>query len=304
MPIDEIIAYEYIYEGELPNLSTIDTRVFKKNNSLTMPDVINEKISNLQFDWLSLSSFDDLRVTSLSLNEANTNGFSISLDFINGYISIYKNSAMLGVDYSQPLSANDLPNDETLIEMSDEFLRQIGLDKSGYSSPTIDRSWIDTDVWVPESMQITYPIKIEGREVYAMSGLPTGLGVSANLRTDKIDALYGPLVTSYETSNYEITSNPQAILDIAIKGGLWEYQPKNASKTFRATLGAPDIVWAEYYSYNESSMNQVLYVPALRFPVISIDENAPYKKQWVIVPLVKEILEAEASMVEPQVLVK
>ena len=53
-------------------------------------------------------------------------------------------------------------------------------------------------------------------------------------------------------------------------------------------LGNPEVVYMRYFSYDGRTSAE-MFIPALRFPVISSPDDSPYYRQHVTIPLVKEI---------------
>lgn len=303
---EEIVAYEYIYSGELPDLSTIDARVFRKVVTPMLSSSLNEAASNLDLGVLPLSVFKNLSISYLTMSEDEPNGFVVNVDSINGTLSLNRNNAYWqNIDYSRVLTESDLPTDETLLKMSNDFLAKYKIDHSQYGDPVFDRSWVNLSVWVPDSLQVLYPLLIDGREVFSMWGPPSGMQVTVNIRTNQIDGIFSSLPSTFETSDYKIVTDAQKILDTALRGGMWEYQAEDATKVYSSTLGEPSLVLAEHYIYDDAGTGTTLFVPALRFPVVSNDKDSPYKRDWVVVPLVEEILESfQTATSEPEALLE
>ncbi len=296
----DVVAYDYVYSGALPDLNAIDTRVFRRVNALELPESINKAFSQLKLGILPLSAFKNLYLSSFTVTQDDQNGFVVSVDPMNNVLSISRNNGYWEtLDYSRVLKENDLPSDESLIKLANDFLTTFQIDRSAFGEPSIDRSWIDPMVWVPDSLAVQYPLIVDGREVYGLWGQPSGMSITVNVRSGLVDSFFAPGPSTLETSDYEIVTDAQAILDVVKRGGLWEYQPEDAKKVYISTLGEPDLILAEHFLYAEmNGTGKTLYVPALRFPIVSRDEEAPYKKDWVVVPLVKEILQGTEPVVE------
>ena len=231
----------------------------------------------------------------LAEEEEGGEGYSMYVDTSSNTISISRGMTYWNVlDYSETLTADDLPSDDVLINLANQFLNQYNIDRSSYGDPTVDRSYIDPESWVPDTMSVLYPMVVNGSDVWSMWGQPTGMNVSVSLRTDSVDGMYAPGPYTLEASIYELATDPAEILEVASRGGLWEYTPENPTVTYTSKLGEPTLVLAEHYQYTEDGTSSILYVPALRFPVVETDPDAPYQRTWVIVPLVRDILDEAA----------
>ena len=292
-PYPEFIErYEYLYDGELPDLSTIDPTVYRRVDALTLPHSVSAAFSNLTLGIVPLSSFNNLELLNFSLEQEGEIGYSVYVDTTSNSISISRNNAYWQtLDYTQTLTKNDLPSDEELTSLAQSFLTEFGIDTSSFGSASVDRSYIDPDSWIPDAMSVVYPIIINGTDVWSMWGQPTGMSIAVSLRSGSVEGLYAPGPYTLEASSYKLVVDPKEVLEVANRGGLWESVTENPTVTYTFRLGAPDVVLAEHYQYSENGLSSILYVPALRFPVIEDDPNASYKRDWVIVPLVQDILD-------------
>ena len=55
-------------------------------------------------------------------------------------------------------------------------------------------------------------------------------------------------------------------------------------------MGDPEIVYMQFYLYNNGK-SELMFVPALRFPIVETPVNAPFYKENIIVPLVPDMVE-------------
>ena len=297
--VDDMIAYpeyteryEYLYEGELPDLSTIDATVYRRVDALTLPSSVSAAFSNLSLGIVPLSSFSNLELMNFSLAQEGSDGYSIYADTTSNSISISRNNAYWQtLDYSKTLTSSDLPTDEELASLASQFLTQYGIDTSSFGEASVDRSYIDPDSWIPDTMNVVYPLIVNGTDVWTMYGQPSGLSIFVSLRSDEVEGLYAPGPYTLEASTYGLATDPAEILKVANRGGLWEPVIENATVTYTNKLGEPELILAEHYQYLDDGTSSILYVPALRFPVIEDDPDAPYIHDWVIVPLVQDILD-------------
>ncbi|MBI4435033.1 hypothetical protein HY630_00005 [Candidatus Uhrbacteria bacterium] len=288
--------YEYLYEGTLPDLSTIDPTVYRRVGTLSLPSSISSAFSDLTLGILPLSNFKNLELLNLTLAEEDDSGFSVVVDVATNSFSISRNQGYwLALDYSRVLRASDIPSDEVLINKADQFIRDYGVDTSGFGAPLVDRSYFDLDNWVPESVSVTYPYIINGQSVWSTGGQPSGMSVTVNIRSGEVDGLWTIGPSTLEASTYTLVTDPTTILEAASRGSLWDYVPENPTVTYTFLLGEPELVLAEHYQYATDGTTSTLYVPALKFPITQEDPDAPYhQRSWVVVPLVQDILDETA----------
>lgn len=300
--VDDMIVYpeyierhEYLYDGEMPDLTTIDATVYRRVNALTLPSSVSAAFANLTLGIVPLSSFDNLELLNFSLAQEDGSGYSIYADTTSNSISITRNNAYWQtLDYSKTLTQSDLSSDEELTRLAEKFLTQYGIDTSSFGEASVDRSYIDPESWIPDTMSVVYPLVVNETDVWSMWGQPSGMSISVSLRNDEVEGLYAPGPYTLEASTYELVTDPVEILKVANRGGLWEYAAENPTVTYTSRLGEPRVVLAEHYQYSDDGQSSSLYVPALLFPVVEADPDASYQRQWVVVPLVQDILD-EAS---------
>ncbi len=298
-PYPEYIEkYEYLYEGTLPDLSTIDPTVYRRVGTLALPSSVSSAFSDLTLGILPLSGFQNLELLNFSLAEEDDNGYSVNVDIASNSFSVSRNQGYwLTFDYGRTLKASDIPSDESLINTTNQFFRDFGIDLSGFGTPLVDRSYLDLDTWIPESMNVIYPYLVNGLNVWSTWGQPSGMSATVNVRTGEVDGFWTMGPSTLEASTYALANDPSEILEIASRGGLEEYVPENPTVIYTYTLGEPEIILAEHYQSADDGTFSALYVPAFKFPVTQEDPDAPYhQRSWVVVPLVQDILDEAAPV--------
>ncbi|MBI2473881.1 hypothetical protein HYV70_05010 [Candidatus Uhrbacteria bacterium] len=290
--IEEMIAYEYLYEGEFPDFSTLNSNVYQRVNTSTLPEAVSNTLSQLTLAGLSLSVFNELTIQNINLSESSEYGYNVSVDFLNNTFSVSKNAAYWQTIPAGVLDKKDIPSDDSLIKTAEIFLQKYRIDLSQFGKPSVDRTSFNTQsAGFPDSIMVNFPLLVQGQEVWSMWGQPSGLSVSINLRSNEVDSFFGSGPQTQETSNKELVTDTTEILAIAKRGGLWDSIPSNPDKTYVSRLGTPELILAEHFQYEETtSASSILYVPALRFPVIETDPEAPSQRSFVIVPLTKDVV--------------
>lgn len=284
-------AYEYVFDGELPDMSAVDPTVYRRVNQLALPESLSQVFANLSIGDIPLSAFSNLELLNFSLREEGEQGYNLYLDAVSNGVSISRNDGYWNqLDYSRTLSSSDLPSNDALVAAAERFLSAHSIGTASYGSPHVDRSYLDPEAWVPDSMQVVYPFSINEREVWSMWGQPSGLSLSVSLRSGEVESAWIPGPYTLEASAYTLATDSAEVREVAARGGLWEYKPENPTITYTFRLGEPDLVLAEYFQYADGE-SATLYVPAFRFPVVEGDPDASYQRPWVIVPLVQDILD-------------
>ncbi len=296
-----IIQYTYTYTGEPIDLSTVSDAVYKKTTGLELGNSENG-LKRAQVGPISLDAFKNTKVQSFSLTQTDKNGYSIYVDSVWGSISISGNEGVWAYDNNyQPLTEADRLSDEAGIALANDFLAQYNIDASSFGSPSVDdRDYVyalsqpEGFRYFPETMSITYPLLIEGQPAYNSDGSAHGLNVMLSLRTQRVASVNLNYASSFEKSAYDLERDPAVIQKLAEQGGLYSYpiDPSQSDvQNIPIELGTPSIILISHYNYNGSTSEQ-MYVPAISFPVTKNSDTYPVYNDAIVIPLVKDILEA------------
>jgi hypothetical protein len=307
MPPQYATKYSYIYEGEdfsLPEVSEV--AVLKRLKSYGSEN-LNSVLDKISFGLFDPSKLSNVKVQTLSLAEDRDGGYLVDFNPYEGMVSMYENwQRTMPVDYgSLPrLSQSDVPSDEKLIEAANNFMTRYGIDRGNYGAPKVSQSsklgYINVpaaDVWIPDTMTVLYPLLVNGKEAWEQGGYSqVGFSVNINIRTMKVTSLYGLQTQNYQSSNYAMETDKERVMRFALQGDLWpqgDYPMENFEvKKVEVKLGTPEIQYMRYFKYADTE-NDDLLVPALVFPVVDKGQaDEYYNKEVVVIPLVKEILDA------------
>ncbi len=305
------IYYTYIYTDSKDKLTydTTDLNVLKRV-SLNATD-FNPGIINI--GSVNLSSFKNLTLNNIALDENADNGYSIYFNFTDGSLSINKNwQKWPNIDYNKKLQISDIPSDDSLIKTSNDFITKYGIDVKNYGKPEVIDDWKtyynqSTDkenYYLPTSISVIYPLIINGKEVYESYGNKIGMTVNIDTISNQVSGLYGLQSQKYESSKYDLETNTDRLLEVIKIGG--EVSPyrymtvTNNSGTDstpkEATLNVknPNIVYVRSYKY-ENNTSYELFIPAMILDIdntsnTSKDNTVVYKKN-IIIPLTKDSID-------------
>jgi hypothetical protein len=330
MPPIRQTTIEYAYTGDPVTLSDTSLDVMKYMPSPFSTSAVNQALAGLNLGVMNLGSFSNLGVTDFSLTQDVPFGYQLSVSPKNGIISIDQNWMQWQSAYpncqdeacvkTTQLKQSDVPSNEELVKIADDFLAAHNIDRSAYGSGVVDESWktiypmraqpmVDiavkdvppsqgTELYIPDTMQVTYSLLMNKSEVYANGGgSHVGLTVTVNIRVKKVASVYNLRTLNFDASAYDAETDWNAILESAKKGGInpiwWGgYADGSNAQKVTVNLGTPTRALVQYYTYDNNQSNE-LYIPALIFPVEqSASDTAAgnmtygFPKQ-VIVPLVK-----------------
>ncbi|MDD3285778.1 MAG: hypothetical protein PHG95_04085 [Patescibacteria group bacterium] len=305
-------GYTYVYKGDKITLKAEDAIVYRrlKSNDNASASRLLSLIGNLDLNGLSLNTFNNLSATNLSLQENKDKGLAINFDFLENTVSIYENYQQWRILERENCGSDEAcwqkfrikianyPTDEYLIALSDGFLAGHNINTSHYGSAIVDNTWRqdyersgDKDnYYIPEYASVVYPLLIEGNPVRDQNGNYFGLRVSVNILQKAVSGLSNFSPYRYESSSYELETSVDRILKAAVAGGLNRSFYGSSEEMKELFLGTPERSFVQIYRYADNR-NDELMVPALVFPIIDKPAAGYYGQNYVVVPLVKELLD-------------
>lgn len=301
------VYYTFSYQGAktLPGLQESQP-VLKRIKPQQPASLVSRVVNLLSFGLIDLSMLKNVQMQNLSFIEDREYGYGVFVDVQQGMVNMYQNyERWPQVDYSSaPLKIEELPSDEQVISSADAFLKEYSISKDGYGTPRVVQQWRlayeaasasdRVNYYIPEQVQVIYPLILDGKEVYDESGNVYGLNVIVDARTKRVTNLYELNSKQYERSEYKGEIDSTRIFDIVKNGGFRNYNyPDQVGKRVDLKIGTPTVQMVKiYYSVDNYRTSSDLYVPALVFPIENWKE-ANYWRQTVMVPLVKSLLDTE-----------
>ncbi|MCR4280075.1 MAG: hypothetical protein NUV82_01460 [Candidatus Komeilibacteria bacterium] len=302
------VEIKYSYSGEEVTIDEEQMLVLKRLKNGFNDQQLAGILQRMNFNNLDLGKFSNVQVQNITLVEDRQYGLMLNIDFVEGAVYISENWRQWqaaspvcsdeGCWERNRLQYGDIPADDQLIALSNDFLNQYGIDLSSFGTPEVDNQWKlyyeraedKTSYYVPEIVSVVYPQLYQGQPVYDESGNKAGVRVNINVRVKRVTGLYGLRSQQYQSSLYDIETDFARIKAIAEKGGrypIYYYQP-NVSE-INLELGTPTISYVQVWKY-ENNESHELMVPAMVFPIIGSTADQPMYRQNVIVPLPKDLL--------------
>ena len=143
----------------------------------------------------------------MSFLEDKEFGYMVNIDFANGNISLSQNWQKWPQPKCDengcaqtPLTQNDIPSDEEFARITDAFLAQYGIQKTLYGKPQVDSAprimyaraiAAGETPFISDQYTVTYPLVIEGKDIYNEYGGLKGLSLTVDIRTKKVVGMYG-----------------------------------------------------------------------------------------------------------------
>ncbi len=307
--------YEFAYDGDLPELAASQD-VLKRVKPQQNPSLVSRIISFFSFGLIDLGKFTDTKIQNFSFVEDKDYGLGVNIDLNYGNVSLYQNWEK----WPQPeyvcdnnycgavprITKEDMPSEAEAVSIANQFVTDYGVSLEGYGNPFLyeQYAWIaayerseDKDrFYFPENVMVMYPLTLEGQTVYDEGGNPAGMVVNIDVRTRKVNNLYGLDSKQFQKSSYVGETDTKRIDEIVKRGGYnngWYWGGSDSEKKRTVKLGTPTVELVRmWYSPNPNQPGDELYVPSLVFPILDAPEEMMWRKN-VVVPLVKDILDNE-----------
>ena len=322
-PIDyEPTNYSYKFSGNIPMPEGNKVKAYRRDAASLDDSALTRVLKSFDFGPISIKGFNNLMVSNIAFAEDRDYGYLISIDFASGTFGISENWNRWFNPVNQcngdekcisknSLTIKDVPSDEKLIAIADDFLKSHDIDMSGYGTPKI-QGWNQAEImklnsvsgyngYIPETITLIYPQMVDGLPVMEEWGRESGLSVSVNIRHKKVSSVWNLRADQFTTITYEAEQNPLKIMEVLERGGIQYPYYEDATKTIEIPVGKPQRVWIKSYRYlPERGMSEELYLPALSFPITEKPDEVLYdNRDNVVIPLTKEALEQSGDNTIP-----
>lgn len=249
----------------------------------------------------NLSTFRGLKLDYANATQQTDDGYSITVDYRDGNISMYKQSGV-SVSDKQTLTtlAPGRPVAETTITVvkavaaAKSFASAHGISLSAYDEPTLyyyPGQQPPFDV-VSAPATIIFPLSINGLPVFDESANRYGLMMSVD-SNEQVVSVSNLTNHSYTSSSYAVTSDTKAITQYLSRGGnFWGGVIEGTKST---TIDLQDPIPGYMISrYQIDQTPDEYLVPALIFGIVHSDQVTT-GRAGVVVPVLDQLLNLNAS---------
>lgn len=302
------VNFRYVYNGEPLTLTQEQVEVLKRQKN-TNPGGLSEFISRITFGLVNFGSFSNTQLESFTFKEDRNLGYIVNVNVAEGNVNIHENWPRweaLTMPAGRRVDISEVPADSVIIDAANAFLDTHGIDRNVYGTPVVNADWRvyydatpnKADYWIPEVMNVVFPVMINGQQVHDESGNPSGLNVGVRISPEvRVTGVWELTTQNYEASAYQAETNVDRIMSLVERGGFRNYYyAAEGATTVDVEVGAPEVSYVKLWNY-KSGVNEELLVPALIFPVLDqpSQDIAPgyWQRKNVVIPLVKEILDNE-----------
>ncbi|HTK04862.1 MAG TPA: hypothetical protein VL500_04720 [Candidatus Eisenbacteria bacterium] len=258
---------------------------------------------------VDLSRLEDPKFQNFSLIDDRDYGYNVYADALEGVVAFSAYWQRWPHPESQcrdeacflryRLKPEQLPTDAAAIDIADKFLADYGVSRDGFGAPEVHNEWkaqmaageAPDSAYVPETLSVVYPVKIDALTVDEGNGGAGGMTVSVNVRHMRVDGAWGITSNAYESSSYAAESDASRLRSFLEKGGVWGVWQDPEAKTVDIAVGDPTTVLVRVWKYLDDGTGDELFVPALRFPIIDPpSDGAMAGRTAVLVPLAKDAI--------------
>ncbi len=294
-PPYEVTNYKFVYQGEEFEMPQEVLPVLKNVKKSDLGSKAATVLNKISFGLFDVNKVSNKSLSSINFFENNDRGYVFMMNFDDESFSIYRNWTKwpLQTEYN-PLAKDKLIPDNEIIKIGNDFANKYGINLATYGTPVVDQSWVRYQMkesqYVPDALQVIYPLLYNDKIVLDESGNPYGPRINVSLRDKQVEGVWDLRTNDYLASDYELEGSKDKILEVAGKGGpnRWPMAGENV-KTVEMGIGTPELHYVKVYQFKDNQ-NFSLLVPALVFPVINNSQENFYQDK-VVVPLVKELLE-------------
>lgn len=306
MPV--MTSYKFVYKGEGIKTDMTTVSVLKKIKNVSL-DSTSAILGQAGLGMINLGAFSDIKFQNLGMSEDKEFGLTVNVNAEDGSISVgqnwtkWQNTAISKCTDEKcfndlRLKISDMPADQEIVALADGFLNDKNVNRENLGQGKVDSRWRDDYnrvedkqlAYVPDSLSVVYPLRINDKDVYDEWGNKVGVSVSIDIRQKKVSGMWGLSPQNYEASDYDAQTNKDEIVRLLTRGGMYQnyfYGDNQNVKTVEVEVGDPVLVNVRINRY-ENNQNQELIVPALSFPVKEAPKEGYFSQKNIIVPLAKD----------------
>ena len=165
--VPPMMQYKFVYAGDKFSVDQAEMPIFRRIKGLGSVDSAAQALKNLNFGVFNLKSFNNLMLQSLSFVEDRDFGYAFYVNLQEGTISISENWLRWGEGgrlcqgmtcaIPAPLGVSDMPDDQTVIKLAEEFLAAHGIALENYSEPMVQNFWSRDYEIIADKSQFYFP---------------------------------------------------------------------------------------------------------------------------------------------------
>lgn len=316
----DFIQKAYIYKlKDWENIPEIPESMFvykKQNVSIwNKTDNLNQIFKT---DILDLSKFTNLWLSDINLYEDTKEWYQINMSLKEWILNIYRdyeNRPVIDYMNQKNLSINDIPNNQEIISIANNFAWKYWINTKDYLNPLVIDSWKEQynnmenkdDFFIPDILSVVYQFEIDWIWVYEEWWDPYWLNSSINIIDMKVNSFWPIQKIDLTWSKYELIRNNEKILE-EIKNQNTYFYPmaRNNNENIEEEeieIWNAKIIYLRKYVYNsKDNILEEYFIPWLLFEVLKENNsrNINYFWKYISIPLVWEFIkDNQETFIEP-----
>ncbi len=302
-----ISNFRFVYKGESFNVADDKSSVYKRIGDQLFDEKLSNIIEGFNFDLVDLAQLENAKVSFLRLAEDRAFGYEVTLSSVEDMAHINQNWSKWPNPFEAcrdqacflklRLKTSDIPSEKELISIASSFLDKYKIRTMSDEDPVIfdniqfqELANEESSVFVSDNINVIYPLKINDILTYDTVGNLDGLVVSVNIRYKKVSAVRNIYVQNYESSDYEIETDANKIIEFVENSGARD--ENQDIESIEIELGSPSFGLVKTWKYaQEKRISEEFFVPSYIFPITNIPEGNNYHRKNIIVPIVKEMMQ-------------
>ena len=209
--------------------------VYQKNKIPMTPAEAQSLLAHFQVSSMDIGKFSNTVVTHMNLVEDRPYGLDTNMDFNEGIIDISKNFPrwpQVNCQDDACFQANQVhiesvPSDAKALEAANAFIEKYRISLAAYGAPYVDNEWRTeydrtqdkSQAYVPETISVVYPLRVDGMSVYEEFGQKKGITVGIDVKTGLVSQVNGIEKLDFSESKYAVETDPKKILAQVEAGG-------------------------------------------------------------------------------------
>ena len=258
-------TYRFTYKDKLfPKLAS-KYPVYRSSWILIWSNTPNQFLKNLKIWDISFKNFQDLELTSFTIDQKIKDWYSIIFDSYNKKLHFYPNNTWIAQNYDKKLSSK-----KQILRDVEKNLKSLWISIKNYWDGEVDVDNYDKNMW---TVKVFYPLKIQWKEVWdPKTEDRVWIDITYDLNLQKIVSVIWVDIATYDVSDYPL-------LDMLfIKNWVekwWSFYNQWAlhEGSVVVLLDRMDIVYIV-----KNSGSETYFIPAIKWDITTYSKNYAWPK--------------------------
>lgn len=228
---------KYIYSGDRSLSVPQSVGIYRARENVTPVTAIESLVGAvLGVNIKNLMSSTSVMLQNMNFQDPSDN-INYSIDLMYGQVNFYTYREFTGNE-KQP-TEKDIPSDDVLISMANNFLTSKGFSLTSLEKPEVDKEWykyflleksraadekIAFNPYIPREIQVIYPMKIEGVQVVSFGGTKeASIRLSIDIIDKKVVSGNFTTIQNFDKTDYAAETAAAIIATLEKTGGTNAY---------------------------------------------------------------------------------